>query len=77
MASPSRPIPVEGMPAEVQYLSEQVGAVVVSVTDAGRRLIVVTDDGERVEFLLRRSTGKFHAVDDRCRLKLLPFNPVA
>ncbi len=76
MASPSRPIPVEGMLAEVQYLSVQVGAVVVSVTDEGRRLSVLTDDGERIEFLLRRSTGKFHAVDDRCRLKLLHVKPV-
>jgi hypothetical protein len=75
MAGPSRPIPVEGMVGEVQYLSAQVGAVVVSVHDAGRRVSVLTDEGESIEFLLRRSTGKFHAVDDRSRLKLLHAKP--
>ncbi len=69
---PSRPFPRVGMRATVRYLATTVGAVVEQVEDDGRRLIVLTDDGRRVEFTLRLATGQYHAPADGPRLVLEP-----
>ncbi len=68
----SRPFPTEQMRAIVRYLSAEVDAVVQSVADEGRRLRVLTDEGETIEFVLRPSTGAFHALDGNSRLTLVP-----
>jgi hypothetical protein len=60
------------MRAVVRYLAVEVGAVVQSVGDEGRRLRVLTDEGDTIEFVLRSSTGAYHALDGGSRLTLLP-----
>jgi hypothetical protein len=60
------------MRAIVQHLAADVDAVVQAVADDGRRLTVLTDDGDTIEFTLRRSTGRFEAAAAGPRLKLLP-----
>ena len=67
----SRPVPAVGSRALVQYLAADVGAVVRSVSHGGRHVTVVTDEGETLNFVLRRSTGQFHAGAHGPRLKLL------
>ncbi len=69
---PSRPLPRVGMRATVRYLATAVGAVVERVEDDGRRLVVLTDDGQRLEFTLRLATGHYHAASDGPRLVLEP-----
>ncbi|MGI8902390.1 MAG: hypothetical protein ACR2IP_01710 [Solirubrobacteraceae bacterium] len=64
-------MPTVGAAAVVQYLAARVGAVIQSVAGEGRELIVLTDDGETIEFVLRRSTGAFHAAGSGARLTLL------
>jgi hypothetical protein len=69
---PSRPLPRVGMRATVRYLATTVGAVVEEVHEDGRRLTVLTDEGRRLEFTLRLSTGHYHAAADGPRLVLEP-----
>jgi hypothetical protein len=63
------------MAALVERLAARVPAVVTHVSDDGRRVTVVTVDGETIEFTLRRSTGRFHAEGSGPRLTLLPETP--
>jgi hypothetical protein len=65
-------MPAVGMRAIVQHLAINVEAVVQEVSDEGRRVTVLTADGETMEFTLRRSTGRFHAAGSGPRLKLCP-----
>jgi hypothetical protein len=65
-------MPVVGGRATVAYLAVRHEAVIEEVSDDGRRLTVVTDEGERLEFILRRRTGRFHTPDDAARLLLRP-----
>jgi hypothetical protein len=59
------------MRAEVQYLHARVGGEVTGVGDHGRRVTVLTDDGETIDFALRGATGRFQAAGDGPKLKLL------
>jgi hypothetical protein len=43
----------------VALLSRRVGGTVEEVGDDGRRLTVLTDDGELMEFALSQATGYF------------------
>jgi hypothetical protein len=65
-------MPAVGMRAIVQHLAVNVEAVVQEVADEGRRVTVLTADGETMEFTLRRSTGRFHAEGSGPRLRLCP-----
>jgi hypothetical protein len=69
---PSRPLPRVGMRATVRWLASSAEAVVERVEDDGRRLTVLTDEGQRLEFTLRRATGQYHAAADGPRLVLRP-----
>ncbi|HEY5144926.1 MAG TPA: hypothetical protein VII98_15605 [Solirubrobacteraceae bacterium] len=60
------------MRATVRYLATTVGAVVEELHDDGRRLTVLTDDGQHLEFTLRLATGQYHASGDGPRLVLDP-----
>lgn len=68
----SRIMPVVGGRALVIYLGARSDAVIDTVSEDGRRLEVLTDDGERLEFVLRLRTGRFHSPDDAARLRLFP-----
>ena len=60
------------MRALVLRLAATEEATIEEVCDDGRRVVVLTDAGERIAFTLRRSTGRFHAEGQGPRLKLLP-----
>jgi hypothetical protein len=45
----------------VALLAGQVGGTVEEVSDGGRRLTVVTEDGELMEFALSQAKGYFTA----------------
>jgi hypothetical protein len=68
----SRPVPVVGMHALVLHLAATEPAVVEQVLDDGRRVVVMTENGERIEFSLRQATAQFHSSVGGPRLKLLP-----
>ena len=70
--APSRPIPQVGMRATVRYLAADVPAVVQAVAQEGRRVTVVTEADETIEFLLNRSTARYQAPNCGPRLNLLP-----
>jgi hypothetical protein len=56
---PIRRAPRVGMPVTVVFLGRRVGASVEEVDEDGRRLVVVTDEGEAIAFTLRPATGRF------------------
>jgi hypothetical protein len=43
----------------VVFLAQQVRGIVEKVEDDGRRLLVITDDGESIRFSLSPATGAF------------------
>jgi hypothetical protein len=43
----------------VRFLARRVGGSIEEVDDDGRRLLVVTDDGEPIRFELNPATGLF------------------
>jgi hypothetical protein len=47
------------MSVTVSLLARKVQGVVEEVHDEGRRLIVLTEDGERQQYALHRATGHF------------------
>jgi hypothetical protein len=58
---PLRAMPRVGGAVEVNFLGSTVPATVRSVSPDGRRLEVVTEDGETLGFALNRATATFTA----------------
>lgn len=58
---PLRVMPHVGRAVVVIYLDSRVGGVVSAVLEDGRRIIVTTDEGERIGFALNRATAAFAA----------------
>jgi hypothetical protein len=62
MLGPSRPLPKEGTRARVAHFGGGYEpATVVSVSEQGRRLSVLCESGETLEFVLRPATARFVA----------------
>jgi hypothetical protein len=61
----ARAMPYVGRSVAVVYLGEVVGGVIRDVDDGGRRLGVVTAEGERLWFELDRATAMFVVRDGR------------
>lgn len=74
MLGPSRPLPKIGARTRVIYFggNSELG-VVVGVYEAGRRLRVLGEAGEELEFVLSQATAKFISAEGsgRERLELL------
>jgi hypothetical protein len=60
---PPRRAPFVGAPVTVILLARRVPGVVEEVREEGRRLVVLTDDGELKTFVLSRGRG--HFVEER------------
>lgn len=57
---PSRPLPVVGAPARIRHFSgESEPVTIVATEDDGRTIAVVSADGTRHEFTLRRVSARF------------------
>ena len=57
---PSRPLPVVGAAARIWHFSgESEPVTIVEVHDDGRTVAVVSADGSRREFTLRRVSARF------------------
>jgi hypothetical protein len=54
-------MPHVGRPVVVVYLDTRVGGVISEVLEEGRRIIVTTEEGERLAFALNRATAAFTA----------------
>jgi hypothetical protein len=67
-------MPQVGRHVVVVYLDSRVGGVISEVLDDGRRLIVSTDEGERIRFVLNRATAAFTAEHVRSGPRLI-FGP--
>jgi hypothetical protein len=57
--SPRRRQPTVGTAVTVALLARRVRGSVEEVRDAGRRLTVLTEEGELMEFALSQATGYF------------------
>ncbi len=55
----ARGVPHVGAEVTVIYLAATARGVVAEVEDDGRRLVVLTDDGDVLTFALARTTGRF------------------
>ena len=56
----SRRVPRPGAPARILHFGGSVQpAVIVSVHEQGRRLVVRGDEGEELEFVLSRSSARY------------------
>jgi hypothetical protein len=56
---PLRRAPFVGAAVTVVFLARRVRATVEEMGDGGRRLVVVTEDGEPITFVLSPATGNF------------------
>ena len=56
---PPRREPFVGAPVVVAFLARRVDATIERVEDGGRRLVVVTEEGEVIAFALSLATGRF------------------
>ena len=56
---PIRRAPFVGAAVTVVFLARRVAAEVERVEDGGRRLVVVTEEGEAIAFALRLASGTF------------------
>jgi hypothetical protein len=54
-----RRAPFVGASVTVAYLARQVAGTVEEVGEGGRRLLVVTEEGQLVAFSLRPASGRF------------------
>jgi hypothetical protein len=54
-------MPHVGRRVVVVYLDCRVGGVISEVLDDGRRILVTTDEGDRLAFVLNRATAAFTA----------------
>ncbi len=67
---PLRSMPEVGGRVVVNYLGATVPGTVRSVSDDGRRLEVMTEDGERLAFALNRATATFTAEGEQTGARL-------
>jgi hypothetical protein len=58
---PLRVMPHIGRSVVVVYLDSRVAGVISDVLEDGRRVIVTTEEGERIGFALNRATAAFTA----------------
>ncbi len=58
---PLRVMPSVGRGVVVVYLDSRVAGVISDVLEDGRRIIVRTEEGERIGFVLNRATAAFTA----------------
>ena len=58
MARP-RAMPYVGDPVTVVFLAARIEGVVTAVDDDARRVLVATEDGQALAFVLSRATGTF------------------
>jgi hypothetical protein len=56
---PLRRAPFVGAPVTVVFLGRRVPGSVEEIHDGGRRLVVITDEGETIAFTLGRASGRF------------------
>jgi hypothetical protein len=68
---PLRVMPHVGRPVVVVYLDSRVAGLISDVFDDGRRIIVTTDEGERIRFVLNRATAAFTAENVRSGPRLI------
>ena len=54
-----RRAPYVGAPVTVAFLARNARGTIEEVGDEGRRVVVVTDDGELIAFTLSPATGNF------------------
>jgi hypothetical protein len=71
---PLRVMPQVGRSVIVVYLDSRVAGVISDVLEDGRRIIVTTEDGERISFALNRATAAFTAEAVRSGPRLI-FDP--
>jgi hypothetical protein len=57
----ARGVPHIGAEVTVIYLAARSRGVVAEVLDGGRRLVVLTEEGDTLTFALARTTGRFIA----------------
>jgi hypothetical protein len=57
--SPRRRAPTIGARVTVAFLARRVGGSIEEIDADGRRLLVVTDEGEPIRFELSQATGSF------------------
>ncbi len=69
-----RVMPRIGRSVTVVYLDSRVAGVISEVLEDGRRIIVSTDEGERISFALNRATAAFTAEAVRSGPRLI-FDP--
>ncbi len=71
-------MPAPGRPVKIDYLGATVGGTVSHVSDDGRTLEVVTDDGASLTFTLNRATATFTAGGGQTgpRLRFVPDSPL-
>ena len=74
MPKPTRRLPRVGGAAAITHFGgiRELG-VISAVADGGRRVVVETESGERLDFVLSRATAKFTAATSAhgARLELL------
>jgi hypothetical protein len=63
-------MPTAGARVTISFLGRQVGGLIDEVQDDGRRLLVATDDGERMTFALSRANGQFVHEGDQTGARL-------
>ncbi len=67
-----RLVPRVGLAVEVAFLGARVTGTIEEVGDEGRRVTVLTAEGELLAFGLSRVTGTFLSEDAHMRARLLP-----
>jgi hypothetical protein len=68
---PLRVMPHIGRSVVVVYLDSRVAGVISEVLEDGRRVIVNTEEGERIGFALNRATAAFTAEHVRSGPRLI------
>jgi hypothetical protein len=71
---PVRRVPRVGERVAVAYLSVMAAGEVTGLDEGGRRIRVMTAEGEELVFVLNRATGRFHIDGDPFGARLL-FEP--
>jgi hypothetical protein len=56
---PPRRAPLVGAPVLIWFLARRVSGTIERVEEGGRRLVVATEEGEVMTFVLGRATGHF------------------
>lgn len=71
-----RRLPRVGEHVTVAHLASRMPGEVKELDEHRRRILVLTDEGETITFILSRRTGRFHADGDPFGARLL-FAPAA